>query len=394
MSAPLSIGIVCFPSLGGSGIIATELAVGLSLRGHRVHVIASAPPSRTLPPVERLFLHEVSVPSHPALQHPPYALALASSIVQIVEDQGLDVVHVHYALPHAASAFLAREVLGAAAPRVVTTLHGTDVTQIGSDPAYRSVTRHTVTRSDGVTVPSEFLKSEAYRRLGVPADLPIEVIPNFVDVNHFTPAARRDRAHFDALFDSAGGDPADRGAPVLFHVSSFRPVKRVTDLVLALARVRRHGRARLMLVGDGPDRQRLMSKAKELDVARSVCLVGTHAEFVEYLRHADAFLLPSETESFGVAALEAMSCGVPVCAYRVGGLPEVVTPDVGRLVEPLDVDALAEAALEMISDDDRRDALGRAARARATAFFHRELAIDRYEDHYRRAIAAAPREAV
>ena len=285
-------------------------------------------------------------------------------------------------------------MLGAAAPRVVTTLHGTDVTQIGSDPAYRSITRHTVTRSDGVTVPSEFLKAEAYRRLGVPADLPIEVIPNFVDIHHFTPAARRDRAHFDALFDSAGGDPADRGAPVLFHVSSFRPVKRVTDLVEVLARVRRHGRARLMLVGDGPDRQRLMSKARELDVARSVCLVGTHAEFVEYLRHADAFLLPSETESFGVAALEAMSCGVPVCAYRVGGLPEVVTPDVGRLVEPRDVDALAGAALEMVTDDARRDALGRAARARATAFFHRELAIDRYLDHYRRAIAAAPREAV
>ena len=394
MSAPLSVGIVCFPSLGGSGIVATELAVGLSLRGHRVHVIASAPPSRTLPPFERLFLHEVSVPTHPALQYAPYTLALASSIVEIAKDHGLDIVHVHYAVPHAASAYLARRVLGRAAPRIVTTLHGTDVTQIGSDPSYRSVTRFTVTRSDGVTVPSEFLKAEAYRRLAVPADLSIDVIPNFVDIDHFTPAAARDRAHFDALFESAGGDPADRGTPVLFHVSSFRPVKRVTDLVETLARVRRHARARLMLVGDGPDRQRLMSRARELDVARSICLVGTHAEFVDYLRHADAFLLSSESESFGVAALEAMSCGVPVCAYRVGGLPEVVTSDVGRLVEPLDVDALAAATLEIVSDDGLRDALGRAARARAAACFHRERAIDRYEDHYRRAIAAAPREAV
>jgi L-malate glycosyltransferase len=394
MTAPLSVGIVCFPSLGGSGIVATELAVGLSLRGHSVHVIASAPPSRTLPAVERLFLHEVSVPSHPALQYAPYALALASSIVEIAEDQRLDVVHVHYALPHAASAYLARQVLGRAAPRIITTLHGTDVTHIGSDPSYRSITRFTVSRSDGVTVPSEFLKSEAYRRLAIPADLPIEVIPNFVDVRHFTPAAKRDRSHFDALFDSAGGDPADRGAPVLFHVSSFRPVKRVTDLVETLARVRRHTRVRLMLVGDGPDRQRLVSKARELDVARSVCLFGTHAEFVDYLRHADAFLLSSEAESFGVAALEAMSCGVPVCAYRVGGLPEVVTPDTGRLVEPKDIDALAAAALELLSDEARRDEMGRAARARAAASFHRERAIDRYEDHYRRAMAAPPREAV
>ena len=394
MSSPISVGIVCFPSLGGSGIVATELAVGLSLRGHRVHVIASAPPSRALPPVERLFLHEVSVPTHPALQYAPYTLALASSIVEIAQDHGLDIVHVHYAVPHAASAYLARQVLGNAAPRMVTTLHGTDVTQIGSDPSYRSITRFTVTQSDGVSVPSEFLKSEAYHRLAVPADLPIDVIPNFVDTEHFTPAATRDRARFDALFESAGGDPADRGAPVLFHVSSFRPVKRVADLVDTLARVRRHTRARLMLVGDGPDRQRLMVRARELGVVRSVCLVGTHAEFVDYLRNADAFLLASESESFGVAALEAMSCGVPVCAYRVGGLHEVVTPDVGRLVTPLDVDALAAATLEILSDEARRDTLGRAARARAVSCFHREHAIDRYEEHYRRVIAAAPREAV
>jgi len=394
LSSPISVGIVCFPSLGGSGIVATELAVGLSLRGHRVHVIASAPPSRALPPVERLFLHEVSVPTHPALQYAPYTLALASSIVEIAQDHGLDIVHVHYAVPHAASAYLARQVLGNAAPRMVTTLHGTDVTQIGSDPSYRSITRFTVTQSDGVSVPSEFLKSEAYHRLAVPADLPIDVIPNFVDTEHFTPAATRDRARFDALFESAGGDPADRGAPVLFHVSSFRPVKRVADLVDTLARVRRHTRARLMLVGDGPDRQRLMVRARELGVVRSVCLVGTHAEFVDYLRNADAFLLASESESFGVAALEAMSCGVPVCAYRVGGLHEVVTPDVGRLVTPLDVDALAAATLEILSDEARRDTLGRAARARAVSCFHREHAIDRYEEHYRRVIAAAPREAV
>jgi len=393
LSAPLSVGVVCFPSLGGSGIVATELAVGLSLRGHRVHVIASAPPSRTLPTCERLFLHEVAVGSHPALTDPPYAIALASSLVEIATDHRLDVVHVHYAVPHAASAYLARQVMGAAAPRIVTTLHGTDVTQLGNDPSYRPITRFTVGRSDGITVPSEFLKAETYRTLGLPAELPIEVIPNFVDTEHFTPAEHRDRGRFDPIFESAGGDPADRGAPVLFHVSSFRPIKRVTDLVEVLARVRRHARVRLMLIGDGPERQRLMSRARELDVNRSICLVGTHAEFVNYLRHADAFVLPSESESFGVAALEALSCGVPVLAYRVGGLPEVVTPSVGRLVEPFDVDALAAAALELVSDEGRRAMLGRAARALATARFRRESAVERYEAHYRRVLGAAPREA-
>ncbi len=394
MSAPLTVGIVCFPSLGGSGIVATELAVGLSQRGHRVHVIASAPPSRTLPTCERLFLHEVSVPSHPALQYAPYAMALASSLVEIATDHGLDIIHVHYAVPHAAAAYLASKVLGPTAPRVVTTLHGTDVTHIGSDPSYRSITRFTVAQSDGVTTPSEFLKSKAYVQLGLPQELAIDVIPNFVDTEHFTPAAPREPAHFDAMFESAGGDPNDRGTPVLFHVSSFRPVKRVIDLVEVLARVRRTTRARLMLVGDGPDRQRLMQRARELEVHRSVCAVGTHAEFVDYLRHADAFLLPSESESFGVAALEAMSCGVPVVAYGVGGLPEVITPDVGRLVAPFDLDALAAAALEMISNKERRESLGTHARARVLNLFKRDRAIDRYEEHYRRILGAERREAV
>jgi L-malate glycosyltransferase len=394
MSAPLTVGIVCFPNLGGSGTIATDLAVGLTQRGHSVHVIASAPPSRTLPTCERLFLHEVPVPTHPALQHPPYALALAGSLAEIAADNRLDVIHVHYAVPHAASAYLARQVLGASAPRVVVTLHGSDVTQLGNDPALRPTTRFAVVQADGVTVPSEFLKREIYERLGVPQHREIEVIPNFVDTDRFTPASRRDRSRFDAIFDAAGGDPADHGAPVLFHVSSFRPVKRVVDLVEVLARVRRHTKARLMLVGDGPDRQKLMQRARELDLLRSICLVGAHAEFVDYLRHADAFVLPSESESFGVAALEALSCGVPVVAYRVGGLPEVVLPEVGRLVPPFDLDALAAAALDVLSDDRRHAAMGRAARAMAETTYRRDDAIDRYERHYRRVLAASPREAV
>jgi N-acetyl-alpha-D-glucosaminyl L-malate synthase BshA len=391
MSERLSIGIVCFPSLGGSGVIATELASGLAARGHRVHVIASAPPSRALPACEGLFLHEVAAASPPPLAQAPYSIALASTLVEVATDHALDLVHVHYAIPHAVSAYLARQVLGERGPRVITTLHGTDVTHLGRDPSYRPILRLAVERSDGVTVPSAFLREAAHDTLGLARELPVEVIPNFVDTSHFSPAPVRDPSRFDALFAAAGGDPSDAGAPVLFHVSSFRAVKRVGDLVEVLAAVRRHARARLMLVGDGPERGRLVQRARELGVARSVCLVGTHAEFADYLRHADAFLLPSESESFGVAALEASSCGVPVLGYRVGGLPELITSDTGVLVAPFDVDALAEAAVQVLTDPGRREALGRAGRARALASFQTEPAIARYEAFYRRVLTREAR---
>lgn len=369
--------------------MATELATGLAERGHTVHVVVSSPLRRNLPRSERLHVYEVSVPQHPALVYPPYGLALASRLVQVANDHGLDVVHVHYAIPHAASAYLAHQILGPAAPRIVTTLHGSDVTQIGSDPHYLPTTRFAVSRSNGVTVPSEYLKAEAYARLDLPAGLPIEVIPNFVDTARFVPAVRRDRAHFDSLFD-----PADRGAPVLFHVSSFRPVKRVTDLAEVLARVRRNVRARLVVVGDGPDRASLLERAEALGVTRSLVLLGARPEFVSHLQHADAFLFPSENESFGVAALEALSCGVPVLAYRVGGIPEVVTDEVGRLIEPYDPGAMAARTLEVISSPDLRATLGRAARARAEERFRRDAAIDRYDTHYRRVLERTPSEAV
>jgi len=389
VSEALSIGIVCFPSLGGSGIVATELGVGLSRRGHRVHVIASAPPSRTLPAQERLFFHEVALSSDPVLEHSPYALTLAASLVDVVNAHRLDLIHVHYAVPHSTSAYLARQILAAAAPRIVTTLHGTDVTHVGSDPSLRAVTRFAVAQSDGITVPSEFLRQAAFRMLDLPAGLPIEVIPNFVDTEHFTPAPERDRSRFDEVFAAADGEAADQGSPVLFHVSSFRAVKRVTDLIDVLAGVRQHLPARLMLVGDGPERARSMQRARELDVAKSVCHVGARADFVDFLKHADAFLLSSESESFGVAALEALSCGVPVVAYRVGGLPEVVTPEVGRLVEPYDIAALTAATLDVITHAERREALGRAARAHVESRFRCEPTLLRYEALYRRVLSAA-----
>lgn len=383
----LSIAVVCYPSLGGSGIVASELAAGLAKRGHRIHVIASAPPSRLASiSCDRLFFHEVSVADYPLFEHPPYALAVASQIVEVAEDHQLDLVHLHYAVPHAASAYLARQVLGARAPKFIMSLHGTDVTRVGVDPSYQSITRFTVAASDGITVPSAFLKREAHRLLGLSERLPIEIVPNFVDTEHFSPREAPDHARIDELFSGS----VEQG-PLLFHVSNFRPVKRVTDVVEVLARVREHVPARLVLVGDGPERSHAAQRARELGLSKSVCFLGKRGDFVDYLRLADAFLLPSECESFGVAALEALSTGVPVFGYRVGGLPEVVTEDVGRLVEPFDLQALSAAVLDVVTRPEVHRKLSAAARARAVAEFRREPALDRYEAYFRE-VLAAPKE--
>ena len=384
MTDALTMAVVCYPSLGGSGIVATELAVGMAQRGHRVHVIASAAPSRSLPACSRLFFHEVNTPSYPLFDQAPYTLALASTIANVVTEHAIELLHVHYAVPHAASAYLARQTLAERAPRLVTTLHGTDVTGIGVDPHYRAVTRFCVEASDAITVPSSFLQEAAQRLLGIAARRELEVIPNFVDTDRFTPPGQRDAARFDELFDRCG---AETKGPVLFHVSNFRAVKRVTDLLEVLARVRQHVPARLMLVGDGPDRAAAAQRARELGVQHSVCFLGKRPDFVDYLRHADAFLLTSESESFGLAALEALSCGVPVLGYRVGGVPSVVTEDVGRLVQPFDLDALAGAVVAVVSSAETRRSLGAAARARALACFRPGPAFDRYENLFRRVLA-------
>jgi N-acetyl-alpha-D-glucosaminyl L-malate synthase BshA len=376
-----TVAIVCYPSLGGSGIIASELGAGLAQRGHTVHVIASSQPSRALPVCSRLFFHEVSAPSYPLFEQAPYTLALASTIARVVEDHHIDIVHVHYAVPHSASAYLARQALGAAAPRLVTTLHGTDVTRVGADPSYQTITRFCVEASDAISVPSEYLRDQAWSTLGISASMPIDVIPNFVDVDRFRKLEVREPQRFDELFeDSSPG-------PLLCHVSNFRSVKRVTDLLEVLARVRRTLPARLLLVGDGPDRPAAAARARSLGIQRNVCFLGKRADFVDLLQHADVFVLTSETESFGLAALEALSCGVPVVGYRVGGVPAVVTEDVGRLVAPFDLDSLAAAVVEVVSEPALRERLGDRGRARVLANFRREPALDAYERLYDRALA-------
>jgi N-acetyl-alpha-D-glucosaminyl L-malate synthase BshA len=383
MKPHLEIALVFYPTPGGSGVIASELAAGLVRRGHRVHVIASASPSRALPQDERLSFHRVATQAYPLFEQPPYALAVAEAIIDVSLRHKLDLVHVHYAIPHAASAYLARQALGELAPRIITTMHGTDVTDVGTQDGFRRVTRFTVAASDGLTVLSAFLRDEARQLLQLPAERPIEVIANFVDTDRFAPAPHRDRSCFDEFF---ANDGTEQDGPVLFHVSNLRPVKRPADLIDVLARIRTRLPARLVVVGDGPEREDVEQRAHELNVTDSVHMLGSLIDFVDLLKHADVFVLPSASESFGVAALEALSTGVPVCAYRVGGLPDLVSDGVGRLVRPFDLEALAAAVIDVVSDQERREQMGAAARAMVLEKFPLEPAIDRYEEFYRRVL--------
>jgi L-malate glycosyltransferase len=383
-SRSLKVGIVCYPTFGGSGVVATEIGVALARRGHRVHVLSYEVPSRLDHFVENLLFHEVATRSYPLLDDGAYTLALASKIVEVCRYEGLDLLHVHYAVPHATSAYLARQILGPEAPRIVTTLHGTDITLVGSDPSFLPITRFSIVQSDGVTTPSAYLKQATYDRLDVPESMPIEVIPNFVDTERYAPGPRRSLAEL-------GGPvmPAAAAAPaVLVHVSNFRPLKRVDDVVRIFSEVNRVRPAVLLLIGDGPERSKVEALVRQLGLGNRVVFVGKMVSFVELLQASDVFLMPSESESFGLAALEALSCGVPVVASDVGGIPEVV-PDgeVGFLAPVGDVATMAERVLRILADEGLHGRLSRAARARALQQYGLAPAIARYEAHYERVLA-------
>jgi N-acetyl-alpha-D-glucosaminyl L-malate synthase BshA len=379
VTARASIGVACFSTFGGSGVVAAEIAMSLARRGHRVHVFSDEPPGRLDPRESGVVFHRVEAPAYPQLRHDLYTLALASKIVEVARRDGLDLMHAHYALPHAVSAELARQVLtatpGARAPRIVTTLHGTDTTLVGIDPGFLPLTRFAVLGSDAVTVPSAWLAEATRRNLDLPAACALDVIPNFVDTVRFAPAPT--------------APPTSTSAPpVVVHVSNFRPLKRTADVVRIFARVRAHRVARLLLVGDGPDRARALELARELGVASDVEVVGERADLPTLLERAAVFLLPSENESFGLAALEALACGVPVVASRVGGVPEVVRDgEVGFLHDVGDCAAMAASTGRLLDDTALRARLGRAARAHAEAHFRVEPAVDRYEAVYRRVLA-------
>jgi L-malate glycosyltransferase len=376
---PLRIGVVCFSTFGGSGVVAAEVATTLGRRGHAIHVFSDDVPGRLDPNQPNVTFHRVAPPAYPQLKHSPYALALTSKIVEVSRRERLDVIHAHYALPHAVSAHLAREVLAsdaggrAAAPRLVTTLHGTDITLVGADPSFLPLTRFSIAASDAVTTPSAWLARATHESLGVPDTVDIEIVPNFVDAERFQPAP---------------GERPLPDRPIVAHVSNFRPVKRVGDVVEVFARLRGARPARLQLIGDGPDRADVAARVAALGLGGDVEFLGERVDLPAVLREADLFLLPSETESFGLAALEAMSCGVPVVASAVGGLPEVI-PDgeVGALCPLGDVEAMAAAAGRILGDAELHRRLSRAARRLAETRYRLEPAVDRYLAIYRRVLA-------
>jgi N-acetyl-alpha-D-glucosaminyl L-malate synthase BshA len=373
----LKIGIVCYPTLGGSGVVATELGKSLARAGNEVHFITTGHPSRLSGYDERVYLHKVVTGEYPLFQqYTPYSLSLAVKIREVAEQYGLDLVHVHYAIPHAASAFLAKEMLKPHRLPTMTTLHGTDITLVGMMPSYYEITRFSIEKSDAVTAVSEFLRAETVREFRI--QHPIEVIHNFVDTALF-------RIEDEPCV--ARGRLSPHGERVLMHISNFRKVKNLPIVLQVFNEVNRHVPSRLALVGDGPERESTERLAEEMEIADRVDFLGDQESVADILPAADVFLLPSQHESFGLAALEAMACGVPVVGSRIGGLPEVIVHEkTGYLCEPSDVPCMTAIVLGLLRNEELRRSIGRAARARAESEFNRDKVVARYVDAYRRLV--------
>jgi L-malate glycosyltransferase len=371
------IGITCYPTYGGSGIVATELGKELAARGHEIHFISYAPPLRLDRSDPDIYYHEVEVTTYPLFDHPPYTLALATKMAEVTEQESLDLLHCHYAIPHSVSAFLAKSMLHPRKVPVVTTLHGTDITLVGADRSYLPITRFSIEKSDGVTAVSNYLRDATYSTFGVSNE--IEVIYNFVNCDIYKPAADRElRDRF-----------APHGEQILIHLSNFRAVKRPGDVVEVFSIVQAELPAVLLMVGDGPERSSAEWSVRHLGLEKKVFFLGKRPNIEDLIASADLLLLPSENESFGLVALEAMACEVPVVVSRVGGLPEVVTEGVdGYLVEPHNTRQMASRALEILSDPAKRLEMGRRARKSARSRFCSSKIIPQYEAYYRKVLAA------
>lgn len=374
----MNIGIVCYASVGGSGAVAAELAKCLARRGHEVHVISSEPPFRLGDFHPAVRFHTVQVPGYPLFREPQYLLALANTLVRVSREHNLDIIHAHYAIPHAAAAYLAKQILSSAIgpspiPTVITTLHGTDITLLGSDPSYSEAVAFCIDQSDGVTSVSESLKADTYQALPVRAR--IRVIPNFLDCEFY---GRKPDPGLRERFC-----PRDRCQRLVSHVSNFRPVKRIEAVVEVFRRIREKIPARLLLVGEGPESPRAARLIRQLGLAEEVDTIGEQQQVTPLLSIADLFLLPSAQESFGLAALEAMACGVPVVASRVGGLPEVVENGVtGFLHPPEDLDAMAASSLALLSDPVSHRQMANEARRLAIERFSSDRIVPQYEAYY------------
>jgi N-acetyl-alpha-D-glucosaminyl L-malate synthase BshA len=373
----MKIGVTCYPTYGGSGAVATELGLALAERGHEIHFVSYAQPFRLDHFRERVFFHEVEMEGYPLFEHPPYSLALAVALHDVARKHELDLVHMHYAIPHATSAWIAREMLGEESDlKIVTTLHGTDITLVGVHPSFQAITRFSILKSQGLTAVSEFLKRETVRDFTVPAER-IEVIPNFIDTSVYRPGL--EPCHREAL--------APEGEKIVMHISNFRAVKRAEDVVSIFARLTAKQPAVLVLIGDGPERPRVLLRADELGVRDRVLFLSKHTSVHELLSCADLVLLPSASESFGLVALEAMACGVPVVASNVGGLPEVIEHGTtGYMFDIGDIDGMAEAGLRIMGDDDHWRSLSDAGREVAEERFAAELVVPQYERYYERVL--------
>ena len=377
----MKIGIVCYPTFGGSGVVATELGKALADNGHQVHFITYRQPARLDFFSENLFYHEVSVSNYPLFDYPPYELALASKLVDVVRFEKLDLLHVHYAIPHASAAFMAKQILatfGIHIP-VVTTLHGTDITLVGKDPTYNPVVTFSINQSDGVTAVSENLKADTYKHFDVNKD--IKVIPNFIDLERFSLKVK----------DQFKLAIAPNNERIVVHTSNFRKVKRTQDVVHIFEKIQKEIPSKLLMVGDGPERVYCEQLCRDLDICENVRFLGKQDAVEEILSVSDLFIMPSESESFGLAALEAMACKVPVITSNAGGLPELVINGVTGFMDNVgDIEAMAAHAIYILQDDQQLEAFKEGALSRAKEF-ELSLILPVYEQFYMDVMASASR---
>ncbi|MFQ5746999.1 MAG: N-acetyl-alpha-D-glucosaminyl L-malate synthase BshA [Gemmatimonadota bacterium] len=375
----MRIGITCYPTYGGSGAVATELGLALAARGHEIHFISYAQPFRLTAFHEGVFFHEVEMTPYPLFEYPPYSLALAVKMHEVARQEELDLLHVHYATPHATCAWIAQEMLRAEGCdiAVVTTLHGTDITLVGQDPTFWSITKFAIERSDGLTAVSDYLRRETHAAFQC-ARCDIRVIPNFVDPSVY------DRTRYECHRATLAPD----GEKIVMHISNFRKVKRVEDVVRIFAGISRAVEARLLFVGDGPERPRATEAAEELGISDRVLFLGKLESVAELLACADLFLLPSEQESFGLVALEALASGVPTVGTGGSGLAEVVADGETGFLHPVgDVQGMAESSVALLSDEAAWRRASASARERAVTEFSAERVVPRYEAYYAQVLA-------
>ena len=369
----MKIGITCYPTYGGSGVMATELGKDLALRGHEVHFISYALPFRLNQYVENIFFHEVETSSYPLFEFPLYSLALASKMAEVTEFENLDLLHVHYAIPHATSAYLAKQLLyGKRDLKIITTLHGTDITLVGLEPSFLPLVKFSIDQSDGVTAVSRFLKEKTITNYL--CDKEIKVIPNFVDTDLYKPKLNGEfKKHI-----------AEENEKVLVHTSNFRVVKRVADTIKIFEKIHDKIPSKLILVGDGPDRSECERLCRQKGLEDKVKFLGKQDALVEILTSSDIFLIPSQSESFGLAALEAMACGLPVVSSSVGGLPELIRHnETGFIAEIGDIDRMAKYTLELLSNERKYKIFSDNARSRAVDVFDKSRVVPMYENYYK-----------